>query len=511
MSTTILADNGASSGSSGLKVTGDASGVLALQTTTSGGTATTALSISSSQVVSFTNNPTYSGGTANGVAYLNGSNVLTTGSALVFDGTNLGLGVTPPSFASGTKGISVLGTGNNVWAYSASDYYLTQNAYFGSGWTYASTAAASTYRQSGGVHYWNVAASGTAGSAISFTQAMTLNASGYLGIGTSSPGSALDVIGTGRINASASSSATGTLYIKGAQSDSSGLVLTFNNSSNAATINNYYSGVLQFGTSNTTQATLDSSGNLGLGVTPSAWSGGFKAFELAYGALASNGNGDTRIYAASYFGSSGNTYSVTGKAAGLYNINSGNHYWYNAPSGTVGNAVAFTQAMTLSTDGTLFLGGATSDLAGSSYDYLVVPVANGGRTGIGIQNSGGNSNTAAMRFTTTSGNAGTITFVGTTTSYNTSSDQRLKTNIVDAPEGNVDAIKVRSFDWISDGSHQTYGMVAQELLEVAPYAVSQPADPEEMMGVDYSKLVPMLVKEIQSLRARVAQLESKGA
>jgi hypothetical protein len=50
-------------------------------------------------------------------------------------------------------------------------------------------------------------------------------------------------------------------------------------------------------------------------------------------------------------------------------------------------------------------------------------------------------------------------------------------------------------------------MVAQELMTVAPEAVSVPEDPEKMMGVDYSKLVPMLIKEVQSLRARVAQLE----
>jgi hypothetical protein len=51
-------------------------------------------------------------------------------------------------------------------------------------------------------------------------------------------------------------------------------------------------------------------------------------------------------------------------------------------------------------------------------------------------------------------------------------------------------------------------MVAQELQAVAPEAVHQPADSEEMMGVDYSKLVPMMLKEIQSLRARVSELES---
>ena len=98
----------------------------------------------------------------------------------------------------------------------------------------------------------------------------------------------------------------------------------------------------------------------------------------------------------------------------------------------------------------------------------------------------------------------------TSVNYSTSSDQRLKENIADADDAGskVDAIQVRKFDWIADGSHQDYGMVAQELQTVAPEAVSGDADSEDMMGVDYSKLVPMLVKEIQSLRARVAQLET---
>jgi hypothetical protein len=106
---------------------------------------------------------------------------------------------------------------------------------------------------------------------------------------------------------------------------------------------------------------------------------------------------------------------------------------------------------------------------------------------------------------------GSISQSGTgSVAYNTSSDQRLKENIVDAPSASddIDAIQVRSFDWKADGSHQKYGMVAQELLTVAPDAVSQGLTEEDMMGVDYSKLVPMLVKEIQSLRARVAQLET---
>jgi hypothetical protein len=115
--------------------------------------------------------------------------------------------------------------------------------------------------------------------------------------------------------------------------------------------------------------------------------------------------------------------------------------------------------------------------------------------------------------TGTSAPIGSISNSGNTgVAYNTSSDQRLKENIVNAPSASddIDAIQVRSFDWKADGSHQKYGMVAQELQSVAPEAVSEGATEEDMMGVDYSKLVPMMLKEIQSLRARVAQLEGEA-
>jgi hypothetical protein len=104
---------------------------------------------------------------------------------------------------------------------------------------------------------------------------------------------------------------------------------------------------------------------------------------------------------------------------------------------------------------------------------------------------------------------GSISVTGSATAYNQSSDERLKENIQDADDAGdvIDAIQVRKFDWIADGKHQDYGVIAQELNAVVPDAVTMPEDTTEMAGVDYSKLVPMLVKEIQSLRARVAQLE----
>jgi len=80
MPSSLNADNGVVSGTAGLKSSADSSGVLDLQTN-----GTTAISISASQVVSFANQPTYTGGTANGVMFLNGSKAVTTGTALTFD------------------------------------------------------------------------------------------------------------------------------------------------------------------------------------------------------------------------------------------------------------------------------------------------------------------------------------------------------------------------------------------------------------------------------------------
>jgi hypothetical protein len=167
-----------------------------------------------------------------------------------------------------------------------------------------------------------------------------------------------------------------------------------------------------------------------------------------------------------------------------------------------------------------FLVGTTSVFSGSGITPLMT-VSKSAGSGIGVNLIGSSEVGLATRpsadhnyyagfFLNNAGTGvGNITVGSSTTAYNTSSDERLKENITDANDaGNkIDAIKVRQYDWKADGSHQDYGMIAQELMTVAPEAVSAPEDPEQMMGVDYSKLVPMMLKEIQSLRARISQLE----
>jgi len=99
---------------------------------------------------------------------------------------------------------------------------------------------------------------------------------------------------------------------------------------------------------------------------------------------------------------------------------------------------------------------------------------------------------------------------GTTgVSFNTSSDYRLKEDLKDfAGLDMVSKIPVYDYKWKADES-RSYGVMAHELQEVLPQAVVGEKDAEEMQGVDYSKIVPLLIKSIQELTAKVERLEAK--
>jgi len=175
----------------------------------------------------------------------------------------------------------------------------------------------------------------------------------------------------------------------------------------------------------------------------------------------------------------------------------------------------YTERMRLNSSGFLLVG-TTAPLGGNTSSEFKVTGAgswpltlNANDRGLLVRNSAASSGIYAYFEYNGGTNNGQISWSGGTTSYTTTSDARVKKNIVDAPDAGalIDAIKVRSWDFKVDDMHWRYGMVAQELLPVAPEAVTVPEDEEMMMGVDYAKLVPMLIKEVQSLRARVAQLE----
>lgn len=175
------------------------------------------------------------------------------------------------------------------------------------------------------------------------------------------------------------------------------------------------------------------------------------------------------------------------------------------------------ERMRIDSTGSLCVGEASSDIKGRVHAYAPDTRCYSAR----FTGSNGSSIGYWSEFDNTSGDAyhmyirynnsqvGLISSNSTTTTYGTSSDERLKENIVDAPTGNIDDVRVRSFDWRVDGTHQTYGVIAQEIADVAPEAVTKGKTEDDMWQVDYSKLVPMMIKEIQDLKAKVAELESR--
>jgi len=113
-------------------------------------------------------------------------------------------------------------------------------------------------------------------------------------------------------------------------------------------------------------------------------------------------------------------------------------------------------------------------------------------------------------------NVGNINATSVATVYATTSDKRLKENIVDAPSAlsKINSVKIRSFDWINTKENVDFGVIAQELYEVVPNAVCVGVDHEDgtldkPWGVDTSFLVPAMIKAIQELNAKVTALEAK--
>jgi hypothetical protein len=433
--------------------------------------------------------------TNNGVLYVNSSGQPTTGSALTFDGsTLLNAGMVRATTLSVINSTSPI---NQFANFNVDSTGLDIN---------------STYVTSG---------SGTVRFSIASSEQMRLTSTG-LGIGTSSPITKLGVVGNAIFSGSNpfislaynQAGSTPCYWELGADG-----VATLHNLGNGS--NN---GVWRFiGGGGSEFMRLDSSGNLGLGVTPSAWSSQAKALEIGiYAGFYRNASGLTEVAFNSYQNTINfDTYRVSANPAAKYQIGGG-HAWFVAPSGTAGNAISFTQAMTLNASGALLLGKSATNIANAGWELG----PNGGAQTVTISgsnqafvyNNTSTSGTATVAFRTAGVEKGYIAWTNSATSYSTTSDYRLKNTVapMTGALAKVALLKPCTYKWKADGSDGE-GFIAHELAEVCPSAVTGAKDAvdtegnPQYQGIDTSFLVATVVAALQELKAELDTVKAELA
>ena len=178
------------------------------------------------------------------------------------------------------------------------------------------------------------------------------------------------------------------------------------------------------------------------------------------------------------------------------------------------------------------LGGGTRFVSLSGNGYASLRVRRGADSGdaVGFYGYGSNSSTV-----------GSIYVTNSSTSYNTSSDYRLKENVVDM-DGAIDRVKAlqpRRFNFIADVDTTVDGFIAHEVSDVVPEAISGEKDATkeeeyevtpavldddgnvvteavmgtrtvpDYQGIDQSKLVPLLTGALQEAIAKIEALETR--
>ena len=475
--------------------------------------------------------------TANGVVYASSTTALATGSGFVYDGTNVGIGVTPSAW-SVFKAVQIL---NTSFAASPNNNILYQfgNTFYDGAFKYIATDTAAQYRiNDGGAHTWLTAASGTAGTTATFTERMRITSAGDVGIGTTSPAERLDVQGTADIKARVYTTGTNV-------STHAGLILktgSYEYIMQNLTTTAGSAGALRFYdiTANAERMRITSGGSVGIGtsnpVTKLAVSnGGANGFEVAPDSDSGN---ETKIN--SYNRSTAAFTSMATDALQHRWLTSGTERMRIDSSGNVGIGTASpgsyggytTLALNNASSGGLidFLtaGSRLNTIFGDSsgltfYTLSTIPLKfvtnNAERARV-------NSDGGFSVGTTSSPGAGAIYATGNITAF--FSDQRLKT-VSGKIENALDKVKSLSGVYYTmndvakangyDSDETQVGVLAQEVEAVLPEIVkAAPFDLDEngnsksgenYKTVQYEKLVPLLIEAIKELKAEVDALKGK--
>jgi hypothetical protein len=329
------------------------------------------------------------------------------------------------------------------------------------------------------------------------------DASGNVGIGTSSPAQKLNVSGSGSIYGLITNTGTGpsNLFL-GAANAQTQIISRDGTTGAVPTV---------FSQGTTESMRIDSSGNVGIGTSlPSA------KLEVATAGEALRISGSTTLaYIRSVASGVNQWYMGSGGTAGLQ------FYTYTATPMTFN--VNASEAMRIDSSGNLLVGTTSAgghvsinSIGGSQGTSLFI---NGWGSGIGsaaVFTAANTSNSDVMYFNTSAANVGKIAITSTATSYVTSSDYRLKENVapMTGALAKVAALKPCTYTWKSNGEAGE-GFIAHELAEVVPHAVTGEKDEVDAdgnpvyQGIDTSFLVATLTAAIKEQQALITSLTER--
>ena len=266
-----------------------------------------------------------------------------------------------------------------------------------------------------------------------------------------------------------------------------------------------YSGQIEFktrkqGAALQTKMTLDADGNVGIGTSSPS---------TMLHIESSSGNASAQLTS----GTSGTSYINMGDTG---NVDAGQVSYINN-----GDAMAFTanaaERMRIDSSGTLLVGKASDTFAtvGTSiFDHGEVQVTRAGSVPLYLRRNTNSGTILEFRKDATA--VGTISVDSDSTAYNTSSDYRLKENVDYTWDATtrLKQLKPARFNFIADDTNTLVdGFIAHEVSSIVPEAITGAKDAvdadnnPEYQGIDQSKLVPLLVKTIQELEARITALE----
>jgi len=247
-------------------------------------------------------------------------------------------------------------------------------------------------------------------------------------------------------------------------------------------------GNISFATAGSVRATLDSSGNVGIGTSSPS------------NTLQVNGNGARIVN------------SAATDALHLFEFNGSNHASYSAYTASGNNNVKISTSETNFITQKMTIGATTTD------GYLQVKGNNNADVLLTLFDTEGTGGTA-VRFKVSGSTVGSISNNSSSTAYNTSSDYRLKEAVVNMT-GAIDRVKAlapKRFNFIVDPDRTVDGFLAHEAQAVVPEAVTGTHNEVDddgnavMQGIDQSKLVPLLTGALQEAIAKIETLETRLA